>query len=214
MVDISYLGISGKEISEEMRPALLDAPFIPFDGLNDQGLAVGMMAVPHAEGGEDPRKVTISDLSAIRLILDYASNLSEAIALLQDFNIDFGQGPPLHFLVSDAAGDSAVIEFIDGQVLVIEGVDTWQVSTNFLFSEEKPVGAGSSCWRYNKAYTALQEADGNLSMSNALLVLKDLSQSGSYPTIWSVVYNLTSKEIELVVGKEYSTIYKFNLNNE
>ena len=212
MVDIFYLGIAGKEISDEMRPALLEAPFLPFDGMNDQGLAVGMMAVPHAEGGNDPRKLTITDLATIRLMLDYAGNVSEAIALLQDYNIDFGQGPPLHYQISDASGDSAVVEFLDGKPNIIRKFHPWQVSTNFLLSEEEPIGAKSSCWRYNEAYTALQEAGGKVSMTHAMLLLESLSQSGPHPTIWSVVYNMTSGKIQLVVGREYSSIYEFHLD--
>jgi uncharacterized protein (DUF885 family) len=212
MVDIFYLGISGKEITGEERPALLDAPFIPFDGMNDQGLAVGMMAVPHAEGGDDLHKVTISDLAAIRLMLDYARNVSEAIALLQDYNIDFGQGPPLHFQISDASGDSVVVEFLDGQTYVIRRSHPWQVSTNFLLSEEKPIGSDSSCWRYNKAFMALQKADGKLSVNDAMRLLESVSQSGPYPTIWSVIYNMTDREIHLIVGRKYSSIHEFRLS--
>ena len=55
MVDIEYLGFEG-ELSRNLtglpledRRALLDAPYLPFDGMNEKGLAIGMAAVPWQE---------------------------------------------------------------------------------------------------------------------------------------------------------------------
>ncbi len=70
MVDIAYLGFGKGTPGEEERSRLVDAPFLPFDGMNEMGVAVGMMAVPFADGGHDPQKVTIGSLHAIRLVLD------------------------------------------------------------------------------------------------------------------------------------------------
>ena len=48
MVDISYLGYSKSDNPGKNPGGLFESPFIPFDGMNEQGLAVGMMAVPAA----------------------------------------------------------------------------------------------------------------------------------------------------------------------
>jgi hypothetical protein len=61
MVDIEYLGFEGSRASKltnlplDERQALLDAPAWPFDGMNDQGLAIGMAAV-HQEDAPCPDK--------------------------------------------------------------------------------------------------------------------------------------------------------------
>ena len=211
MVDISYLGYD-EESSWLDRTALLGAPYMPFDGMNERGLAVGMMAVPHADGGHDPRKVTISSLQAIRLMLDYAGDVDEAISLLQDYNIGFGDGPPLHYLTSDSSGKSAILEFIDGEAKVIRSTETWQVSTNFLISDVNPEGARAPCWRYSKAYQSLEQAKGNISQEEGMDILEDVSQSGDFPTIWSAAYNMTTGEVQVVVGREYSEVYEFILD--
>ena len=108
MVDMSYLGFGTGEPSWSDRIRLLDAPYLPFDGMNEHGLAVGMMAVPQARGAQDPQQATIDSLEAIRLILDSARSVEEAVALLGSYNIDWGSGPALHYLVADASGQSAV----------------------------------------------------------------------------------------------------------
>jgi len=52
MVDIAYLGFEGSKAGALTnlplveRRALLDAPSLPFDGMNERGLAIGMAAVP------------------------------------------------------------------------------------------------------------------------------------------------------------------------
>jgi hypothetical protein len=209
MVDISYLGVQGDVDSEQERQSLLHAPFLPFDGMNERGLAVGMMAIAHAEGGRDPAKRTLGSLELIRLLLDYARNVDEALALLPDYNVDFSSGPPVHYLVADRTGASAVIEYLAGKPVVLRNPQPWQVSTNFILQEEQPVGANSSCWRYNQAYSALEAASGSLSMPEAMDLLQSVAQSGDYPTIWSVVYNLTQGEVTLVVGRDYAQVYHF-----
>lgn len=208
MVDISYLGYNEEIPSWTERGSLLRAPYLPFDGMNEYGLAVGIMAVPFADGGDDPEKVTIGGLQAIRLMLDYAKDVDEAVSLLQDYNIDFGGGPPLHYLISDSSGHSAVVEFIDAKMRVIRNSEPWQVSTNFLISNVRPEGARSPCWRYNRAYETLEQGDANISQEKAMALLKDVSQS---VTIWSAVYNMTTGDIRVVMGRKYDEVHEFTL---
>jgi hypothetical protein len=210
MVDISYLGIGEQFPDEEKQQALLRAPFLPFDGMNENGLAVGMMAVAHAEGGHDAQKMTLDDLEVIRLLLDYARDVPEAIELLQKYNVRFGE-VPLHYLVADRQGNSAVIEYLGDEMQVITNTQPWQVSTNFVISEQNPVGSYSSCWRYNTAYASLEEKGGSLTSDAAMELLSAVSQSGDYPTIWSVVYNLSQGEVRIVIDRRYQQVYSFDL---
>ena len=213
MVDISYLGFADDEPSRYNRRDLLDAPYWPFDGMNERGLVVGMMAVPHAEGGEDPDKATIGSLHVIRLLLDHAGDVEAAIDLLQDYNVDFGNGPAVHYLIADPSGDSAVIEYLSGEPRVLRGEGGWQVSTNFLILEEMQEGANSGCRRYNTAYEALEASSGDISWQDAMSLLEGVSSSSSeHPTIWSAVYNGSTGEIRLVAGGNYARVHTFNLD--
>ena len=212
MVDISYLGYNQHQADWRERRGLLDAPYWPFDGMNSAGLAVGMMAVPQAESSSDPAKPTLNELQVMRLLLDRAATVAEAVQLLGSVNIDFGSGPPLHYFVADSTGQSAVVEFVAGEMRVLPNAEPWQVSTNFLISEEQPQGADSSCWRYNKAYTTLQQAGGALSAAQAMELLEDVSQPGDYATSWSVVYNLSTGVIHLSMGRDYAHVYEYALS--
>jgi hypothetical protein len=213
MVDIAYLGYTQHVADWQDRQALLEAPYLPFDGMNSADLAVGMMAVHAADSGADPAKPTLDELQVIRLLLDRAASVAEALDLLSSVNIDFSGGPPLHYLIADASGKSAVVEFVGGEMRSIPNTSAWQVSTNFLISEEQPQDADSSCWRYNRAYTTLEQSGGRLSDEAATTLLEEVAQGGDYPTIWSVVYNLTAKTIRLVVGREYGQVFSYALGN-
>ena len=66
MVDIHYLGFGGDQafnitdLPLAERVGLLEAPYIPFDGMNEAGLAVGMAAVPTGDMEQDlPKKRSI-----------------------------------------------------------------------------------------------------------------------------------------------------------
>lgn len=211
MVDISYLGYDQEHPAEDEREGLLDVPYFPFDGMNEYGLAVGIMAVPHAEGGDDPDKVTIGSLHVVRLLLDYAKDVDEAVSLLDNYNVDFGGGPPVHYLIADPAGHSVVAEFIDGQVHATWNKEPWQVATNFLVSDAASDEGRSHCWRYSTAYQTLEMANGKVSQEEAMSLLEEVSQSGDLPTIWSTVYNMTGGDINIVVGREYDHVHRFNL---
>lgn len=100
MVDIAYFGFGGAKAGTVTdlplieRRALLDAPFLPFDGLNEHGLAIGMAAVQPGQMRPDPNKETIGSLMVIRKMLDGASNVDEAVAIMQSHNVDMEGGPP------------------------------------------------------------------------------------------------------------------------
>jgi hypothetical protein len=140
-------------------------------------------------------------------MLDGASSTEQAISLLREYNVVFA-GPPLHYLISDASGHSAVVELIDGQMKVIANDEPWQVATNFLLTEVEPSGASSPCGRYNGAYEALAAAGGSLSSGEAMTLLRRLSAPR---TLWSAVYDMTTGEVALVMGREYDRVHTFHL---
>lgn len=211
MVDISYLGFRRDDSSPADLTPLLQAPYLPFDGMNARGLAVGMMALSSADGGSDPQKVTIGSLHVIRLLLDYAKDVEQAISLLQQYNVDFTGGPPLHYLIADNHGNSAIIEYVGGKMNVLRPAGPWQAATNFILSGIDPKAWKTYCHRYAAAEAELTSKNGRLSPAESMSLLQEVSQSGGYPTIWSLVYNMTSGAIQVVMNRQYEQIYHFSL---
>jgi hypothetical protein len=105
-----------------------------------------------------------------------------------------------------------VLEFLDESMTVIPNDGPWQVSTNFVIAEERPEGAASSCRRYNHAYETLERADGSLSAQKAMAILETTSQpGGTYHTMWSTVYNMSTGEVQVVMGCKYDAVRSFEL---
>jgi hypothetical protein len=207
MVDLHCLGYGPERPSLGGRMRLLLAPYLPFDGMNEAGLAVGMMAVPYARDSQDPQKATIGSLRAIRLLLDQAANVDEALSLLEEYNIVF-QGPSLHYLISHSSGESAVVEFVDGKMTTIRNDTEWQVATNFIISGALPDGANAPCSRYNRVYQWLEEARGSVSEEQAMAILESVAQPN---TRWSAVYDMSGGDVQLVVGRNYERVHTFEL---
>jgi hypothetical protein len=211
MVDIEYLGFSGSaakklmELSLAERVALLKSPWIPFDGMNEHGLVVGMAAVPPGDMQLNPQKKTVGSLEAIREMLDRAKDVGEAVAILRKYNVEMEGGPPIHYLVADRSGNAALVEFYQGQMIVIPNRVPWHQATNFLVAStgEKPEGW---CWRYDVINKRLSEGQGRLSSQEALDLLEQVSQDN---TQWSNVYNLTTMHISVVINKQYHKVYEF-----
>jgi hypothetical protein len=190
----------------DLRP-LLQAPHWPFDGMNEHGLAVGMAAVPQGHLPRDPDKRTIGSLGIIREILDHARDADEALALLEAYNIDMEGGPDLHYLVADRSGRSLLVEFYRGQIIVTPNEQPWHLATNFVrASVESPSDAG--CWRYDQIEGTLSQALGRLDAAGALDLLAQVSQAN---TQWSVVYGLSTGDVQVTMGRQYESPHAFQL---
>ena len=84
------------------------SPFLPFDGMNEKGVAIALLAVPEAEPPYDSNKITLNTTTAIRLVLDYAATVEEAVELLRNYNIYFSGDVECHYLIADASGQSVI----------------------------------------------------------------------------------------------------------
>jgi len=191
------------------RVSLLNAPFWPHDGMNECGLAIGHMAI---EGDRvfNPVKITIHGMQAIRMVLDYAKNVEEAVRLLENYNIFRSEQG--HFLLADAGGQSAVIEYIDGRMLVIRNREPWQVATNFVINNRAPSEIRHLCDRYDTAYMALKESNGSISRKETMTILQRISMNDAFRTQWSVVYNLLSGDVDVAMGRNYHQVLSFTLS--
>jgi hypothetical protein len=209
MVDIYYLGfgedqafgITDLPLVEQI--GLLDAPFIPFDGMNEKGLVVGMAAVPSGDMEEDPSKETIDSLMVIRKVLDQAATINEAVEIIKSYNIEMGN-TPIHYLISEQSGRSAVIEFSRGEIVVLPNENPWQLATNFLVAEAG-IDPEVQCARYGTIEEKLTEKEGKLSPHQAMALLKEVSQPS---TQWSVVYRISAGEVWVVMGGNYNQVHK------
>ncbi len=188
----------------------LAAPFLPFDGMNEKGVAMALLAVPEADGGNDPKKVTLNTTTAIRLVLDKAATAKEAVALLEQYNIYFSADVDCHFLIADASGASLLVEYYDGAMRVTEADADYQIASNFIAYNGLNIGEGSSEFdRYDTAEAAILGGNGVLTETDAISLLEELGcygDDGTDKLQWSVLYNLTTMEAQLFAHRNTHNI--------
>jgi hypothetical protein len=206
VVDIAYLGFDMAHPPEggDLRE-LLNSPYYVFDGMNEKGVAIAMNAIPSAHYKPFKDRVTVGELGIMRIVLDRAASLGEALEIMGSYNIEMGD-PAIHYIVADRTG-SAVVEYIDDEMKVIRNAAPWQVSTNFIVTGTGPAEQ-AECWRYTKASETLKAKNGALTNADAMDLLRATSQSN---TVWSGVYDLEKLELTLTPGRKWGTELKFSL---
>jgi len=214
MVDIAYFGFEGAQargltdLPLVERQALLDTPRLPFDGMNERGLVVGMAAVPPGQMVPDPDKETTGSLRVIRKMLDQAGDVDEAVAILSSYNIDFEGGPPIHYLIADPSGRAALVEFYQGEMVVFANETPYHLATNFLRASAGESAEGE-CWRYDRLSQRLRKTEGRMTSQDAMDLLAAVSQEG---TQWSIVYGISTGDVSVTMGRSYNASHTFHLS--
>jgi hypothetical protein len=212
IVDISYLGFDRAHLADLDTPAgrraLLRAPLLPFDGMNEHGLAVAMAADEAAVATRRPGRALVGSVRIMRLVLERARTVRQAVAVLGAYDLDFSGGPPLHYFVADATGAAAIVEFVGGRFTVIpRGDQPWQVMVNFQQATSNEASRRADR-RWRTATERLAATRGRLDSRQVLGLLADVRQG---ITQWSVAYDLKGRRAYVVVGQDYRTVREFTV---
>jgi len=204
ITDISYLG--------EDKDALLITPFMPLAGMNSEGLVVTTYSVPQCFPPQDAKKTSLFWLVAVRLLLDRAANIDEALQLLDEFNILFDEDMGLQFLIGDAQGYSVIVEWLDGKTIPIEKTGDWQAVTNFIQKDAAEVDIKRD-QRYQIASTFLEQYNHKISAEVGMELLRKTSQfwGSQGGTQFSVIFNQSRRDLHIVFGRNYEKVYYFPL---
>ena len=107
------------------------------DGINTAGLNANLLYLTSADYGKiDPKHKNLSVLSWVQFVLDNYATVNEAVNGLnaQQFNmiapvLPNGAKASLHLAITDATGDNAVFEHINGKLIIHHGKE-YKVMTN------------------------------------------------------------------------------------
>lgn len=236
-IDLSFLGLDADKDVETIGQKFLTlaAPYVPLDGINDAGVACGIFMSYQGEGKGTPTdtqtdRPDITSTTLLRLILDYADSVEDAVALAQQYDLHDSASSCFHYMVADSTGRSAILEWVgtdadhdtDGaqRQLNVLWNDTdalsdsadWQVVTNFIKTPGYYDGTTAEMKgldRYEHLAAALRETDGIVADKDAAMDLLASvgrrtwnNDDSNSNTVHSVVYDLTDKSV-LWVGNEH-----------
>lgn len=213
-VNLAFAGYTKDNLPDATfwnRFLTLAAPFLCVDGMNEKGVAMALLAVPEAEAPYDSDKVTLNTTTAIRLVLDKAATVEEAIELLKQYNIYFSQGVECHYLLADASGHSVIVEYYDGDLQVVETDQNYQIASNFIAYHDVNIGEGYSEFeRYDQVQETIEANEGRLNAEQAVQLLADIGIPNRIQ--WSVLYNLTTGCGEIFAHRNTENIVEFSLD--
>lgn len=159
-------GFAANMMTDEMMTVA--ALYAPLDGMNEKGLCVSVnMIQDSATIRQNTDKPDITTTTAIRLMLDKAATVDEALELLKQYDLHASFNYMIHFAIADSEGNSVAVEYIDNEMIVTET----PILTNFYLAESEKQGVGTqqSHTRFeilektlerNSAMTASQVRDG------------------------------------------------------
>lgn len=174
---------------------MLASVFAPLDGMNEKGLCVAVLVIKHSEQtNQSTERPDLTTTAAVRLLLDRAANVEEALELLSQFDMHASADSDYHFAISDASGRSVVVEYIKNEMYVL---DVPVVTNHFLNpGAYYRVGSGSSSMqRYQLLTEHLAAGNGILSHKELKSALAAAVQQGNISTQWSIVYDQSALQL-------------------
>ena len=217
MVNLAFLGYDKDKLPVGLSaiPTLI-GPYLPFDGMNEKGLVIACMATRDEPQPEATGKIMLNTTTVMRLVLDKAATVDEAISILKNYDVYFSQGIVNHYLIADASGNSAVIEFAQGEMKVIPATGNSQVCTNFALFRNKKEGNGVE--RYLETEKVLTESQSILTQEEAMSLLDKINIRNYLPssdytgdTQWSLIFNSQKLTIDVVINRNYEQVYTYSV---
>lgn len=213
-VDLQFLGI---DVDQDMTGLMdkvicLAAPYAPLDGINDAGVSCGIYMT--YQGGEetvatsqDTDKPDFTSTTLLRLILDYADSVEEAVEIASSYDLHDSANTSYHYMVADSTGKSAIPEWTndsavdttdnDGSQRTLkvvyndqdsaigerEAASNYQVVTNFVlqpgYYDGVPAENKKGADRYDRLYQELQATDGVVADEQAAMdILQAVGRRG------------------------------------
>ncbi len=190
----------------------LAAIYAPLDGMNEQGLAVAVnMIEDSATIEQNTNKPDLTTTTAVRLLLNQAADVEEALALLAQYDLHASMGMMVHFALADPSGKSVVVEYVDNEMIVTQT----PAVTNFYLAEGEKNGIGTA--QSHQRYDILMEqlaASATMEQEDVRDALDRVSKDnfGEFEsTEWSIVFDQTNKEARYYHREDYENSYLFTL---
>lgn len=181
-------------------------PYLVLDGMNEKGVAAGILQVNIDEPHQDNGKPDLPVYMAIRGILDTCASVDEALSLLESYDIHSDLGN-YHLFITDRSGRYVVVEWLDNEMVVTE----YPYCTNSVIAPGKYYDMGDPDDR-------ISTIDENLGPSlvateQEAMDILDKVHNKMGLTEWSCVYNLDDFTVSICLDADFGTSYTFSVTD-
>ena len=222
VVNLSFLGYNESYTPDKLadRINILATAYFPLDGINEKGLAVGVLQLQAPATAQDNGKPDVGTTLAIRAMLDKCATVDEAIELLESVDMYAAAKGCYHFQIADATGKSVVVSYVNNEMVITEKEEKGFIAaTNFYLHDVPFDYEKQGLDRYEILQKTLLNKDSVLSPEEGMNLLNSVRITGTdpdekgrvYSTQWSSLYNLSEPSLSLCADMNYDDVYVYEV---
>ena len=215
---ITLYGVGSLDDGKTDLSMTMAFPYLIMDGMNEKGLAICVLKLDGPPTRQNTGKSKITTTSAMRMVLDKAANVGEALELLEKYDMESSlpEGN-FHFQLVDREGHSVVLEYCKDAMTVLKR----NYVTNFyLANRMNGLGHGYDRYKIIEAVLSFREdtttdlkplarMNKHEAMSLLELISQEETEDATSMTQWSVIYDLTEYSAIVAVRREYDKQFVF-----
>lgn len=124
VINLTFLGYSEDNIPANFLGMYYDFPvqtlsFFPIDGMNEKGVSISLLATANNQSENIVNKIfNLNTTAAIRLVLDKASNVEDAINILKNYHMYISDDSYFNYLIADNTGSSVIIDYCNDNFFI------------------------------------------------------------------------------------------------
>ncbi|MDL2266988.1 linear amide C-N hydrolase [Desulfovibrio sp. OttesenSCG-928-G15] len=202
------------------RARLLAAPYYAVDGINDAGVSIAVLLQTGAEVlRQNTGKPSMTTTMAVRFVLDKAATVNEAIDVLRAYDMQGMTNANFHFLIVDAHGDRAVVEYVKNELRVIRSKGYGLPVTNFFLSKDVKEAYRDGEDRIKILRAALNKNKGVVSekqaweMLESIKAVNDMDENTgiNFNTAYSMIFNNTKRAMDVCINADFSKVFSYTV---
>ena len=224
IADMGWIGMTKDAFitSLEGQEAVLYSPYFVMSGVNEKGFSIATLMVPGYSNPVDNGMQKIFSGLIPRYMLDNARSVQDALEKFEKLDVKMAfadKNVSFHWLINDAYGDSAVVEYVNNQFMAMPKAFTakHQTTANYWVTPavEAPGENGFARVKTLEKYFKktkypteqqcldwLQSVNPEKDKENTkMVVAKNLS------TLWTAIYNLELRTMMVCVKENYLNRY-------
>lgn len=146
-VDLQFLGLGDGINGLIDNLTAIAAAYAPLDGMNDAGVSCGIYMSYQGPGdlsystNQQTEKPDLTSTTMLRMILDYADDVDEAVNLVKKYDFHDSANSSFHYMVADKSGKSAILEWVNENATDSTDIDgTKRVLKVYYNDQDKMLG--------------------------------------------------------------------------
>ena len=212
MCDLGFMNLDAGALEDGKADlsTLMLAPYITVDGMNEKGFCIAALALIHEGVNQNTGKQKISTTVAIRMLLDRAATVNEAIELLKKYDMCTNlPESDFQFAMMDKTGMSKVVYYMNGELRETDARYVTNYYLNPFFGEEYQEP------RYNMMRSYVISTRDTFEEDDGLAMLRCLSCDGNNAsksfTVWDAVMNPETGSFDVIYDRDWKNLYKYTV---